>query len=165
MSGLKFFCNFFLLLYKLLYFNMHKGDNRKFNFLLLNDMIQPWLHFTQTAEKLKKGGKKRREMKALKVSHVRMDCLRRSTFPLFSPQEHNVATQFSALTKTSLSCWTQLFLPHYNDLTLKGAWLFSQFVTSQIEKSFFWYVGRPQPAVKGNTRACRADDLQRSHPW
>lgn len=27
--------------------------------------------------------KKKKDMKALKVSHVRMDCLRRSTFPLF----------------------------------------------------------------------------------
>lgn len=121
----------------------------------------PWMCLTNSLSRSK-------EMKGLKVGHVRMDCLRRSTFPLLpSLEEHNIniTAHSSALTHQTPNNTLLLLLPRWNAPTLKERFLCGPSVTARSEHSLVWNVGRPRPAVNDNTRVCRADDLQRSQPW
>lgn len=87
------------------------------HFSLDNDMSQPWIHLTNNSEREERE-KKKKEMKALKVSHVRIDCLRRSTFPLFFG-ERNTTLQLNSPTPAPTTTEplkkkknTQSFLAH-----------------------------------------------------
>lgn len=53
---------------------------------------------------------------------------------------------------------------HFFHIKRHKLWIEGVFLVSLSQGSLS-NLGRPRPAVKGNTRACRADDLQRSQPW